>query len=245
MPCAAHSLELGVNKAIVQTRSKQDIAAKTIAVEDILLIFENNMLENLEDDVSVYTMLKKCKRIVDFFHRSPLQNKNLMPELRQRNQPETKLIQYCYTRWNSSYLMLESINKSADAITIVSIKSGAKVPHLKSTERQAIPEILIVIKPFVDATEKLSGDKYSTMSLIIPCTKLILLELDDVLPKIMSVEVIKFHSKLIELTKERLLIYETRTISAYVLCKLFYINSDHMHHSTLYYIFFSLVSAQF
>ena len=73
MPCAAHSLQLVVNKAIVQTRSNQGITAKT--AEDLLAIFENdNVAENLEDEVSVYTTLKKCKRIVDFFHRSPLQN---------------------------------------------------------------------------------------------------------------------------------------------------------------------------
>ena len=116
--------------------------------------------------------------------------------------------------------MLENINEVLDAITIVLIKSGSKASLLNSIERQIIPETLMVLKPFIDATEKLSGDKYPTMSLIIPCTKLIFSELEDILPKITSEEVLKFHTKLTELTQERLLPYETRTISAYVLLQI-------------------------
>ena len=86
--------------------------------------------------------------------------------------------------------MLESINKCVDAITIVLIKYAAKLPVSKSSERQAIPAILMILKPFVDATEKLSGDKYPTMSLIIPCTKLIVSELEDCLPKITFSEIL-------------------------------------------------------
>ena len=200
MPCAAHSLQLVVIQAISQTRSKPlpvegpGITAKSLPFEDMLAMFENDEFENLEDEVSVYTILKRCKKIVDFFHPSPLQNKNLMTDLHQRNQPEAKLIQSCYTRWNSSYLMLESISKCEDAITIVLINFGAKLPVLKIPERQAIPEILMVLKPFVDTTEKLSGDKYPTISLIIPCTKLILSELKDCLPQITSPEVLNFHA---------------------------------------------------
>ena len=71
MPCAAHSLQLVVNQAISQTRSRplsvEGITAKPLPVEDILAIFKNYDLGHLEDEVSVYNILKRCKRIVDFF----------------------------------------------------------------------------------------------------------------------------------------------------------------------------------
>ena len=176
-------------------------------------LFEDNEEEDL-DDTSVYTIIKKCNRITSYFHKSGVATKELRSEMTLREQGPMKLVQSVYTRWNSTYDMLASIHNAIDAIVTVLAKTDCRIPSLTFTERKAIPEILDTLKPFVNATRTLSGDTYATNSLIIPLTKSILNELEEVKIRITVQAVHSFRNKLEKLTKERMLQYETRTVSA-------------------------------
>ena len=164
----------------------------------------------------MYVIIKKCKRITSYFHKSGVATKELRSEMTLWEQVLMTLVQLVYTRWNLVYDMLESIHNAMDVIVSVLAKCDNRIPSLTFTERKAIPEILNTLKPSVNATRMLSGDTYETNSSIIPLTKSIFNELEKVKICITVQAVHNFCNKLEQLTRERMLQYETRTVSAEV-----------------------------
>ena len=59
----------------------------------------------------VDTVMKKAKRIVKFFNKSPHSTQQLRKCLRDLKLPELELVQGCKTRWSSYYNMLEVLLK--------------------------------------------------------------------------------------------------------------------------------------
>ncbi|CAH0562946.1 unnamed protein product [Brassicogethes aeneus] len=169
LPCIAHSIQLVINAAILQTNEKKG----SIDVEetDLFRIIDDDDFIETCVDTSVYSILKKCKQIVTFFHRSGIAIKELSNELIIRDQKDVKLIQSVETRWNSSYYMLKSVYAAKDAIAVVLSNVDNGLQPLTSQEAKLIPEILEILKPFVDMTEELGGDTYVTISRIIPSIK--------------------------------------------------------------------------
>lgn len=182
-------------------------------------MFESDESENLfylDDEVSIYIIFKKCKRITTFFHSSPKKSAELKKELNLRQMEVTTLIQSVYTRWNSSYEMLKRIYKTLDCINIILLKSKNNIPLLNHEETKCIPDILACLKIFAVMTEKLSGESYVTISLLIPCTKQILIELGNLESTIKTKTGQNFRKLLIKLSEDRLLQYETRTVPRYI-----------------------------
>lgn len=91
----------------------------------------------------------------------------------------TTLVQSVYPCWKSSYEMLQSIYKTLDCVNIILVRSQSNIPLLNHEETKYIPDILACLKIFAVMTEKLSGESYATISLLIPCTKQILIELGN------------------------------------------------------------------
>ncbi|KMQ90940.1 zinc finger bed domain-containing protein 1-like protein [Lasius niger] len=213
IPCGAHSIQLVINHAILKTKPSSLLTAS--ADTDIMKLFESDESENLvadHNEVSVYIILKKCKRITTFFHSSPKKSAELKKELNLRQMEITTLVQSVYTRWNSSYEMLQRIYKTLDCINIILLKSKNNIPLLNHEETECIPDILACLKIFSVMTEKLSGESYATISLLIPCTKQILIKLGNLESTIKTQAGQKFRKLLIKLSEDRLLQYETRTV---------------------------------
>lgn len=124
----------------------------------------------------------------------------------------TTLIQSVYTRWNSSYDMLERFYAARDCINVILMRTENDIPLLTPAEIEIIPEILKLLKPFVVATEQMSGDKYETVSLIIPFTKEILTTLAAEKPLHLTNPGKTLRNHLISLAEAKLLPYETRTV---------------------------------
>lgn len=84
-------------------------------------------------------------------------------------------------------------------------------------KQKCIPDILACLKIFAVMTEKLSGESYATISLLIPCTKQILIELGSTnLESTMRTKAGQnFRKLLIKLSEDKLLQYETRTVPRY------------------------------
>lgn len=94
------------------------------------------------------------------------------------------------------------------------VRSQSNIPLLNHEETKYIPDILACLKIFAVMTEKLSGESYATISLLIPCTKQILIELGN-LELTMRTKAGQNFRKLIKLSEDRLLQYETRTVPRY------------------------------
>ncbi|XP_055524869.1 E3 SUMO-protein ligase ZBED1-like [Wyeomyia smithii] len=152
----------------------------------------------------------------------------------KRGQQPMKLMQPCKTRWNSLFYLLESAQKIGDPLYQVLYQCDKWELKLNPAEEHLIPQILRILKPFVTATTKLSGDSYPTINLVIPTTKQILVDLEnlqrteendlfeagdtikvtgDECVKIESRDALRFLEDIQTLTKERMMEYEIRTIT--------------------------------
>ncbi|XP_055534808.1 E3 SUMO-protein ligase ZBED1-like isoform X2 [Wyeomyia smithii] len=212
MPCAAHKIQRIVVIAIAKTESFLD--AKK----------EENLLEGLfvDDEYDAIT------------HNDSSANRLLEQEMAKRGQQPMKLMQPCKTHWNSLFYLLESAQKIGDPLYQVLYQCDKWELKLNLAEEHLIPQILRILKPFVTATTKLSGDSYPTINLVIPTTKQILVDLEnlqrteendlfeagdtikvtgDECVKIESRDALRFLEDIQTLTKERMMEYEIRTIT--------------------------------
>ena len=134
----------------------------------------NLVQDSLGAEPGLSVIKEKCKAIVAHFHRSTKSSEKLRSTQQQLNMPELKLIQDVVTRWNSTYLMFERILSQHEAVTTTLCLSGKAAMCLSTEEKESISEALVLLKPFLQATEEISGDKYISISIIIPLTKMLL-----------------------------------------------------------------------
>ena len=113
-------------------------------------------------------MKEKGKSIVAHFHRSTKSHEKLRSIQEQLNLPQLKLIQDVVTHWNSTYLMLERLNSQHEAVTTKLCLLGMQDMCFTADEKQYLSQSLILLKPFLQATEEITGEKYVSVSMIIP-----------------------------------------------------------------------------
>lgn len=184
LPCVAHTLNLVVSDAM--------------AAEEC-----SDFLE----------ITNKCKRIVTYFRSSTVASDKLASVQKEHSQNVLKLIQEVPTRWNSLFLMMRRILQLKDVllITLASL-SLPDSPELTREELDIINEAVLVLGPFFEATEDLSGEKYATVSGIIPLVKGISLNLRTAKCKIKKDPVKKLLNALNEGMVKRMFPYEERTV---------------------------------
>ena len=82
--------------------------------------------------------------------------------------PEHALLQDVCTQWNSTFEMMRRLLEQQAAVCAVVIEFE-HVDHLPSGDNFKIVENVIeVLKPFKDITETVSGEEYTTVSLVKP-----------------------------------------------------------------------------
>lgn len=122
----------------------------------------------LEEDASIVQLLKKCKALVSFFKHSVFASEKLRKMQQQMGLPELKVKQDVSTRWNSSLIMMSRLNELKLPLSAV-LSSLPRVPDsLDASDWNIINDIIPIFKPIEGVTEVLSGEKYSTISMIIP-----------------------------------------------------------------------------
>ena len=75
------------------------------------------------------------------------------------------------TRWNSIYSMIESFMKQRIQVSTVLIKHNKA--GLTPGQVKTIEEALVVLKPFLDVTQEISSEKYTSISKVIPIVKIL------------------------------------------------------------------------
>lgn len=144
----------------------------------------NLIVRHSLSESAVSRLIGKGRKLVTFFHQSSSVNDLLMgkQKLLMSNEMPLKLILDVVTRWNSTYTMLERINKLVPAI--VATANDAQISKSASTsiqnfsfsfEEQALSEKLVcLLGPFQKATESVSSETNPTLHKVLP----ILLALD-------------------------------------------------------------------
>lgn len=183
MPCFAHTLNLTVNDSL--------------------------------DLPEVMQIINKCKVIVKFFKKSSVGWRALKAEQKERNPNTTplKLVQEVSTRWNSIFYMMSRILQLSDILALVCRKLIQAPDYLTASEEIVGNEIIRILEIFEQATKLVSADSYPTSSLIIPVICGLYENLTTIENTLVTDIGKMFCSSIRRNMSNRLLIYETRTVT--------------------------------
>ena len=122
--------------------------------------------------LAVQELIDIVKRIVGYFHHSPLAYQQLKDTARKLSDDGeiaigrcTSLVQECPTRWNSCHDMLARAVLLKSAITAV-LNSNDMLPT--PTQWRDIDNLSTLLHPVKLIIEKLCGDRYPTLSFVYP-----------------------------------------------------------------------------
>ncbi|KAL7288066.1 hypothetical protein TKK_0017856 [Trichogramma kaykai] len=107
-------------------------------------------------------LLKKVKNVVTFFKHSV----NAADALKKET--PLKLKQSCETRWNSTYYMIQRYLKVHDYVIKILCNTKSAPPVISADEVDILQEMTSLLEPFEYATKLVSGEKYVTISKVIP-----------------------------------------------------------------------------
>ena len=112
--------------------------------------------------------IARCKRLINHFHHSVQSTQILRSKQKSLKHPQHSLMQEVSTRWNSSYYMMERIIKQQQPIcaTLLEIKRGDLMPS--EVEFAAMESFIKILKPLVEITETMGGQKWVTISAVHP-----------------------------------------------------------------------------
>ena len=119
---------------------------------------------------SVAPVLARARRLVTHFHHSSISSQKLAEKQKLLKVPVRKLPQDVDTRWNSTYDMIVTLLEQQLPICAVLIEGGSKNKafSLESKDISVMEQLADILKPFKDITVRLSGQSYSTVSVIAP-----------------------------------------------------------------------------
>ncbi|XP_044766259.1 uncharacterized protein LOC123322379 [Coccinella septempunctata] len=138
----------------------------------------------IKENARILELANRVKTIVTYFKQSV----NAMDDLRAEQEGQKKegqvltLIQSVSTRWNSCLDMLERFS-ALSAIVAKILATRRNTPDMvTSAELGVIRDLIVLLTPFKQATEEVSGDQYVTASLAIPIANLLQKGLEQVKP---------------------------------------------------------------
>ncbi|CAF0980794.1 unnamed protein product [Brachionus calyciflorus] len=154
------------NESYETDQETNDVQIKKKSIE--LINLESSLDDENNDLQNFSSAIKKCSSIASFFNHSSTFKEKLHIEQRKQNLKQKSLVQQVTTRWNTLNMMLKSIYESHRCIQIVLLQEKTHQDLiLTETELQITKETTEVLDVFYAITSKLSGELYSSSSLII------------------------------------------------------------------------------
>lgn len=120
----------------------------------------------------VKDLTERCRKLVGHFKHSPLATASFESFQKRLDLPEHRLIQDVPTRWNSSVDMMERLLEQRMAVSAAlhaDKRSTSASLDLTSNDWEILEGLIPILKPYKLATEAISGEKYVSSSLVIPC----------------------------------------------------------------------------
>ncbi|KAL5246419.1 hypothetical protein ACI65C_013827 [Semiaphis heraclei] len=107
---------------------------------------------------------------------------SLVTEQDKMGLPELKVKQDVSTRWNSCLIMVERLIEIKNPIS-AAMSSLRRAPNcLTATEWDLIADCAPILKPFEHMTSEFSGEKYPTLSLVIPLIRGLQYTVKNIIP---------------------------------------------------------------
>src|SRR5215213_4682521 len=114
------------------------------------------------------TIIDKVREFVIEVQKSPKKEQELLQFASVLSINYRKLIRDVKTRWNSTYLMLESFLVNKPIITsLIAVNNNIFKLNLNENEWKEIQEFCDFLKPFFEFTEVMSGSTYPTLGTLI------------------------------------------------------------------------------
>ncbi|KAL1426821.1 hypothetical protein MTO96_017963 [Rhipicephalus appendiculatus] len=121
-----------------------------------------------EEIPMVSSLCKKARALVGHYKHSAQATRRLKECQKRMELPSRGLIQDVHTRWNSEHAMLSRLVESRDAVSLEIATSETSVSCRSPSEWNVAASLVQILQPIADATTDLSGQKYGTMSSVIP-----------------------------------------------------------------------------
>lgn len=146
-----------------------EVCSSTCAAHSLQLCINNSLKTD-----TITEIIQKCSKLVGHFKHSNVAMNELHKKQEQLGYPKSSLLQYCKTRWNSIYTMLDRlfINRSVilSVLTDRSITTSDICRKLEITENQwcLIETLICLLKPFYVLTTVLCKENHSPVSMVRP-----------------------------------------------------------------------------
>lgn len=122
----------------------------------------------IADNVSFKETVKKSKNIVTHFKSSNLAADKLRELQTQMNLPQLRVKQDVSTRWNSTLIMINRLLEVREPLSAAMSHLPKAPDALDASEWHVLSDCTQVLQPLETMTEEMSGEKYPTMSMVIP-----------------------------------------------------------------------------
>ncbi|KAH9373482.1 hypothetical protein HPB48_009527 [Haemaphysalis longicornis] len=113
-------------------------------------------------------LCKKARAIVEHYKHSAQATRRLKNCQKRMELPDVSLIEDVETRWKSEHDMLSRVVDLKDAASLEMATSETSVSCLSPSEWNVAASLVQVLQPIVDVTADLSGQKYGTISTVVP-----------------------------------------------------------------------------
>jgi len=130
-------------------------------------ILNTCLTKSFDQSEELALIVKKCKALAQRTHQSSLDWQDIKKSCGEANIEAVKIIQPVVTRWNSNYMMLQSIAKIKAGL-LMALETLANKPDLLSlipseSEFKTITLILPFLKQCKDCSDSWSSEKSATM----------------------------------------------------------------------------------